>query len=62
MHRPGWEGVENDGFLLYKYVPGDFQVAVHIVAYQALASHFPGLQASALQNDQRLPGCAGGHR
>jgi hypothetical protein len=26
----GWEGAQNDGFFLFKDVPGDFQVAVHI--------------------------------
>ena len=26
----GWEGSQNDGFFLYKNIPGDFQVAVHI--------------------------------
>lgn len=26
----GWEGAQNDGFFLYKNIPGDFQVAVHI--------------------------------
>jgi hypothetical protein len=26
----GWEGAQNDGFFLFKKVPGDFQVAVHI--------------------------------
>lgn len=26
----GWEGAQNDGFFLYKNIPGDFQVAVHL--------------------------------
>lgn len=26
----GWEDAQNDGFFLYKDIPGDFQVAVHI--------------------------------
>lgn len=26
----GWEGSQNDGFFLYKNIPGDFQMAVHI--------------------------------
>jgi len=26
----GWEGSQNDGFFLFKNVPGDFQVAVHV--------------------------------
>ncbi len=26
----GWEGAQNDGFFLYKDVPGDFQMAVHV--------------------------------
>jgi len=46
VHRQtGWEGNENDGFFLFKKVPGDFQVAVHIDAYQNLAFQFPGLMA-----------------
>lgn len=28
----GWEGAQNDGFFLYKNIPGDFQVAVHLNA------------------------------
>jgi hypothetical protein len=45
-HRQtGWEGNENDGFFLFKKVPGDFQVAVKIESYQNAAFHFPGLMA-----------------
>jgi hypothetical protein len=58
--QTGWEGVENDGFLLYKYVPGDFQVAVHIVAYNALASHFPGLQARLFKTTNGCPDAPAG--
>jgi regulation of enolase protein 1 (concanavalin A-like superfamily) len=43
----GWENAENDGFFLYKYVPEDFQMAVHIKQYQNLAFSFPGIGARA---------------
>jgi regulation of enolase protein 1 (concanavalin A-like superfamily) len=43
----GWENAENDGFFLYKYVPEDFQMAVHIKQYQNVAFTFPGIGARA---------------
>jgi hypothetical protein len=43
----GWENDANDGFFLFKYVPGDFQAAVHITGYQIIAYTFPGLGARA---------------
>ena len=30
----GWAGAQNDGFFLFKYVPGDFQAAVHCKDFQ----------------------------
>lgn len=42
-----WENDGNDGFFLYRYVPGDFQVAVHITDYLITAYTFPGLGARA---------------
>lgn len=41
----GWEGAENDGFFLFKVVPGDFQASVCLVSNQVIAWHFAGLQA-----------------
>jgi len=43
----GWENAENDGFFLFKYVPEDFQMAVHIKQYQILGFTFPGIGARA---------------
>jgi hypothetical protein len=40
-----WENDGNDGFFLFKYVPGDFQAAVHITDYQIIGYTFPGLGA-----------------
>jgi regulation of enolase protein 1 (concanavalin A-like superfamily) len=41
----GWAGGRNDGFFLFKYVPGDFQIAVHVLNYQILAYNEAGLLA-----------------
>ena len=41
----GWEGGNAGGFFLYRYVPGDFQVAIQIVAYEVLGFNQPGLMA-----------------
>src|SRR5204863_8124650 len=41
----GWAGAQNDGFFLFKYIPGDFQVAVHIVRYDIAAFNEVGLMA-----------------
>jgi hypothetical protein len=43
----GWENAENDGFFLFKYVPADFQMAVHISQYEIVAFTFPGIGARA---------------
>lgn len=43
--QTGWEGHENDGFFLYKVVPGDFQAMVNIAGFQVAAWQFVGLQA-----------------
>ena len=42
-----WENDGNDGFFLFKNVPGDFQMAVHIIDYDIIAYTFPGLGARA---------------
>jgi hypothetical protein len=41
----GWEGGNAGGFFLFKYVPGDFQTAVHIVSYDVVNYNQPGLMA-----------------
>jgi len=43
----GWEGGNAGGFFLYRYVPGDFQMAVQIVAYAVSNYNQPGLMARA---------------
>ena len=41
----GWEGNNSGGFFLFKYVPGNFQVAVHIQSLQVAGFNQPGLLA-----------------
>ena len=42
----GWENNNSGGFFLYKYVPGNFQMAVHIQPpFSAVAFNQPGLLA-----------------
>lgn len=43
----GWENAAAGGWFLFKYVPGDFQTAVHIVDYQIAGYNMPGLLARA---------------
>lgn len=43
----GWENAASGGFFLFKYVPGDFQAAIHIVDYDIAAYNQPGLLARA---------------
>lgn len=50
----GWENGQDDGFFLFKYVPGDFQMAVHVTtplldgSGNVIASYnYPGLLARA---------------
>ncbi len=43
-----WEGADDDGFFLFKVVPGDFSVSVHVVSpFDASAYNTAGLQARA---------------
>src|SRR5215471_73223 len=56
----GWEGNQDDGFFLYKYVAGNFDVSVEILAatgfeYQAQNFQFAGLLARATPFPQGLP-------
>ncbi len=41
----GWENDLSGGFFLYRYVPGDFQVAIHIQSYDINNYNQPGLLA-----------------
>jgi hypothetical protein len=41
----GWAGAQNDGFFLFKYVPGDFQAAVHCRDFQIAIYQEVGLLA-----------------
>jgi photosystem II stability/assembly factor-like uncharacterized protein len=43
----GWDYYENDGFFLFKYVPGDFQAAVHLTSLETTPYNLPGLLARA---------------
>jgi hypothetical protein len=43
----GWEENNAGGFFLFKYVPGDFQAAVHINSYDIAGYNQPGLLARA---------------
>jgi hypothetical protein len=43
-----WEGADDDGFFLYKVVPGDFSMSVHVVSpFNNGAYNTAGLQARA---------------
>lgn len=41
----GWENAASGGFFLFKYVPGDFQMAVNINSFNVSAYNQPGLLA-----------------
>jgi hypothetical protein len=43
----GWENGAAGGFFLFNYVPGDFQVAIHINSYDIAGFNMPGLLARA---------------
>jgi photosystem II stability/assembly factor-like uncharacterized protein len=43
----GWDWNQNDGFFLFKYVPGDFQAAVHISSIEITFYNLPGILARA---------------
>ena len=47
-----WEGADDDGFYLFKVVPGDFSVIVHVVSpFNASAYNTAGLQAREFTAD-----------
>jgi len=41
----GWENTDVGGFFLFKYVPADFQMAVHIYAFDVQGYNQPGILA-----------------
>lgn len=41
----GFDSTENDGFLLYRVMPGDFDISVQIKSFNNAAFHMPGLMA-----------------
>jgi hypothetical protein len=43
----GWENEASGGFFLFKYMPGDFQVAVHLNSFIVSGYNMPGLLARA---------------
>ncbi|HEY5911928.1 MAG TPA: Ig-like domain-containing protein [Verrucomicrobiae bacterium] len=43
----GWEDANTGGFFLFKYVPGDFQMAIHINSFEVAGYNQPGLLARA---------------
>jgi hypothetical protein len=43
----GWQSADSGGFFLFKYVPGDFQMAVHLNSFTKAANNMPGLLARA---------------
>jgi hypothetical protein len=44
----GWEFLTDDGFFLFKYVPGDFQMAIHINNYSDTTNYsIPSIMARA---------------
>jgi hypothetical protein len=43
----GWENDVTGGFFLYKYAPGDFQMAIHIANFDIAGYNQPGLLARA---------------
>jgi hypothetical protein len=46
----GWEYAQNDGFFLYKYVPADFQMAVHLVNFNVYSNELVTAGVSAYDN------------
>lgn len=43
----GFDASEDDGFFLYRVIPGDFSIAVQVTSFNNLAYHMPGLMARA---------------
>jgi hypothetical protein len=52
----GWENDAAGGFFLFKYVPGDFQAAVHINSFDVAAYNQPGIMARAYSVTNGLVG------
>ena len=46
----GWEYNQNDGFFLFKYVPADFQMQVHLVNFNAYSNELASAGSAAYDN------------
>jgi hypothetical protein len=46
----GWEYNQNDGFFLFKYVPADFQMQVHLVNFNAFSNDLATPGSAAYDN------------
>ncbi len=57
----GWEFGQNDGFFLFKYVPGDFQAAVHLNSFERHRLRQPRSHGPRLR-DRRPRRCGDGFR
>ena len=47
----GWENAAAGGFFLFRYVPADFQMAIHVQSFDVAAFNQPGLLARAYSVD-----------
>lgn len=52
----GWENNNVGGFFLYKYMPGNFQMACHIFAFNVAGFNQPGILARAYATVGGVPG------
>ena len=52
----GWEANDVGGFFLFKYVPGNFQMATHIYSFDVGAYNQPGILARAYAVSNGIPG------
>jgi len=52
----GWEGGNAGGFFLFKYVPGDFQMAVHITSFNVAGYNQPGIMARGYTSSNGIYG------
>jgi hypothetical protein len=52
----GWEGADVGGFFLFKYVPANFQMAVHIFTFNVAGYNQPGILARGYAVSNGVPG------
>jgi hypothetical protein len=57
----GWENAAAGGFFLFKYVPGDFQAAVHINSFDVANYNQPGIMARGYSVTNGLVGAPLGY-